>query len=150
MEILRVENSQKRGVYFVANALAHEASRYPYNKDRRSHEQWHPMPYEDSILREWWEHREAKKEWYFGFKDMKHLLDWFPKHKWKNFVEYNKEDSERNPLGIGTYEIDEQFVRIGDRQICFQRNVGKRTKFEEFRHRNVIEKISSAMFTSNV
>lgn len=149
MKVLRIESVSKRGVYQVNNELAHRANKFYWKTDLESHREWHPMPDDDTKLGEWWENT-ITQNWYFGFKDEEQLTNWFPKDNWEMFVRFNNDCLPDQTLGIGTYEVDEFYVRMGDKQLCFELSEAKRVSFEPFHDSNVPEYLITLYKASNM
>jgi hypothetical protein len=77
---------------------------------------------------------------------MKQLENWFPKRNWKDFRTWNQETNHKDPLGIGVYEVDSDFVKLGTRQVCFRLDRADRISFEPFSMvPNIIGRIINAM-----
>jgi hypothetical protein len=144
MEILRIETYAKKGIYSACNSVAHDANRFHWACDSKEHRTWHPMADEDPLLREWWD-AVHQAPWYFGFQDIKQLTDWFPENRWKLFIDENLHRGENEEIGLSSYEISEEWVRIGQRQLCFFMDYAKRTSFKPFTHVNMFRKIISAI-----
>ncbi len=119
MEILRIENYNKNGVYNIH----YLSPPYAYGL-------YHPRPFEDPLLKDSYKNLLDCEKWYFGFKDKDQLVRWFPEEYWTNFYEFNS--SNETPIGISTYEVLSNDVLVGESQVMFILDRSERLKFEPF------------------
>jgi hypothetical protein len=106
----------------------------------------HPCPEDDEALSWHWKDLHPRQEWYFGFEDMKQLLDWFPRSEWRAFFEFNDIRKEvEHQCGISTYQASTEDIIIGSKQAIFRLDNSERVSFEPFQRSNVVSKIINAV-----
>lgn len=101
----------------------------------------HPNPYGDAGLCEAWEnmHSYEQDEFYFGFKDLNQLSNWFM------YPDLNMEAAE---LGwIVEYEVNEEDYVIGQFQAIFKRQNATSVKYL---HLGTLEELSTEYVTEKL
>lgn len=75
----------------------------------------HPTPGSDPLMSGPWANLtwEEESQYHFGFKDKKQLLTWFNQHDNFGLVQ------EKYKVHVGVYEVEEDSVIIGLRQVAF-------------------------------
>lgn len=134
MEILRVENYSKVGLYC--------------SKIDRPDTDWsrHPLPGNDEHLQHVWYELACPYEWYFGFKDMHQLESWWSRREWGFLYDHNETClDESKIMGLSTYDVDSIDLHIGRTQVIFIMDKAQRLKFEPFTRVNALDKIISVM-----
>jgi hypothetical protein len=137
MQVLRVETFSKVGAY-----MSGAASRQNINWQN------HPTPSGDNLLHDIWYDLAPTDPWYFGFKDMDQLLNWWPTTSWHAFFSYNarKHGNADAQVGISTYDVDSIDLHIGETQVIFVLDRAQRIHFKPFsRVHNIQEQIINAI-----
>lgn len=118
MLVYRVEDYSGIGVYKLG-------VRTPYTTDLQ------PGPQRDSILKHKWDYEEhGWSQWHFGFETMDHVHSWFDKECFDDWAEHNsKVSSQRDHIGVSTYDCLPEDVLTGDKQLVFVKPRAQRIHF---------------------
>ena len=138
MKVFRIERVNGGGVYrTTAGSEAQKKTSDSYKT--------HPVPSNDPGLMDWYNSRyigdaPGVSDYYFGFKDMEQLEEWWPTENHHVFRTYNANcETEEDRLNLVVYEVDHSFVQIGETQVMFLRG--------EATHKDVLDHFNAEIIT---
>lgn len=119
--LIRIETESGMGPYSVGVDWGDET---PYA------ERYHPPPTQDPLLRAVWKKLNwpgleyERAAYSFGFKDEAQMRQWFFKDDWMQAMK-------AVGLKLTVWEVEDEFVHFGERQLIFNKELAKRVEVRE-------------------
>jgi hypothetical protein len=94
----------------------------------------HPLPDEDSILREKWMAipRGTYHNYFFCFITKNQLMNWFGASEQNDIIRHNKGKPHDVWIGVSTYSCNDEDVLVGSSQCVFLMHKCQKIRFETF------------------